>query len=34
MIVKNFFDKKLINPRDLVIKNKNICEIIKNYIKK
>ena len=34
VIVRIFQDNKLINPKDLIIKNKSIYEIIDKYIKK
>ena len=34
VIVRNFQDNKLFNPKDLIIKNKSIYEIIDKYIKK
>lgn len=34
VIVRNFQDNKLINPKYLIIKNKSIYEIIDKYIKK
>lgn len=34
VIVRNFQGNKLINPKDLIVKNKSIYEIIDKYIKK